>query len=223
MKSPLVYLTATKLKNQLIAVVKSPAKLIYAVILVALFALTAFSGSAYDLEELRNAVAMVLQKNVLFSGTIKENLRWGNPNATDEQMEHACKLAQADGFIRSFPQGYDTYIEQGGTNVSGGQRQRLCIARALLKEPKVLILDDSTSAVDTATDAAIRRAFLEEIPHTTKLIIAQRVASVQDADMIIVMDNGRIDAIGTHADLLANNTIYQEVYHSQMKGGDFDE
>ena len=177
----------------------------------------------YDLEELRNAVAMVLQKNVLFSGTIKENLRWGNPNATDEQMEHACKLAQADGFIRSFPQGYDTYIEQGGTNVSGGQRQRLCIARALLKEPKVLILDDSTSAVDTATDAAIRRAFLEEIPHTTKLIIAQRVASVQDADMIIVMDNGRIDAIGTHADLLANNTIYQEVYHSQMKGGDFDE
>ena len=177
----------------------------------------------YDLETLRKAVGMVLQKNVLFSGTIKENLRWGNPDATQEQLEAACKMAQADGFIRTFPDGYDTYIEQGGTNVSGGQRQRLCIARALLKEPKVLILDDSTSAVDTATDAAIRQAFMTRIPHTTKLIIAQRVASVQDADMIIVMDKGRINGIGNHETLLATNTIYQEVYHSQMKGGDFDE
>ena len=177
----------------------------------------------YDLETLRKAVGMVLQKNVLFSGTIKENLRWGNPNATQEQIEQACKMAQADGFIRSLPEGYDTYIEQGGTNVSGGQRQRLCIARALLKKPKVLILDDSTSAVDTATDAAIRQAFMTQIPHTTKLIIAQRVASVQDADMIIVMDKGRINGIGNHESLLASNTIYQEVFHSQMRGGDFDE
>ncbi|MEE0766647.1 MAG: ABC transporter ATP-binding protein, partial [Christensenellales bacterium] len=177
----------------------------------------------YDLETLRKAVGMVLQKNVLFSGTIKENLRWGNPNATQEQIEQACKMAQADGFIRSLPEGYDTYIEQGGTNVSGGQRQRLCIARALLKQPKVLILDDSTSAVDTATDAAIRQAFMTQIPHTTKLIIAQRVASVQDADMIIVMDKGRINGIGNHESLLASNTIYQEVFHSQMRGGDFDE
>lgn len=176
----------------------------------------------YDLEALRGAVGMVLQKNVLFSGTIRENLRWGNPAATDAELEWACKLAQADGFIRSFPEGYDTHIEQGGSNVSGGQRQRLCIARALLKKPKILILDDSTSAVDTATDAAIRRAFLTEIPDTTKLIIAQRVASVQDADMIVVMDNGRVNGVGTHAELLASNTIYQEVYHSQMKGGDFD-
>ncbi|MDR0840433.1 MAG: ABC transporter ATP-binding protein/permease [Christensenellaceae bacterium] len=176
----------------------------------------------YDIETLRDAVAMVLQKNELFSGTIKENLRWGNPNATDAEMEHACRLAQADGFIKAFPDGYDTYVEQGGTNVSGGQRQRLCIARALLKKPKILIFDDSTSAVDTATDAAIRQALLHEIPDTTKIIIAQRVLSVQDADMIVVLDNGRINAVGTHAQLLAGNTIYQEVYHSQMKGGDFD-
>lgn len=177
----------------------------------------------YDLETLRGAVAVVLQKNVLFSGTIKENLRWGNENATDEELQRACRLAQADEFIRSFPHGYDTQIEQGGSNVSGGQKQRLCIARALLKNPKVLILDDSTSAVDTGTDARIRKAFLEEIPHTTKFIISQRVSSVQDADRIIVMEGGKIDGIGTHEELLASNAIYSEVYHSQTKGGDFDE
>ena len=161
---------------------------------------------------------MVLQKNVLFSGTIKENLRWGNPNATDEELEHVCKLACAHEFIMGFPKGYDHYIEQGGTNVSGGQKQRLCIARALLKNPKILILDDSTSAVDTATDAMIRKAFREEIPGTTKLIIAQRVTSVQDADMIIVLDDGKISAVGTHEELLKTSSIYQEVYYSQQKG-----
>ncbi len=173
----------------------------------------------YDLEVLRDNVAMVLQKNVLFSGSIKENLRWGNPNATDEELIHACKLACADEFIQGFPDGYDTHIEQGGTNVSGGQKQRLCIARALLKKPKILILDDSTSAVDTRTDASIRRAFREEIPGTTKLIIAQRIASVQDADMIVVMDNGQISAVGSHQELMASSAIYQEVYYSQQKGG----
>ncbi len=173
----------------------------------------------YDLEVLRDNVAMVLQKNVLFSGTIKENLRWGNSNATDEELIHACKLACADDFIRSFPDQYDTYIEQGGTNVSGGQKQRLCIARALLKKPQILILDDSTSAVDTRTDAMIRQAFREEIPGTTKLIIAQRISSVQDADMIIIMENGQINAVGTHEELLASSSIYQELYHSQQKGG----
>ena len=173
----------------------------------------------YDLKVLRDNVAMVLQKNVLFSGSIKENLRWGNPDATDEEMEHACRLACAHDFITSFPDGYDTHIEQGGTNVSGGQKQRLCIARALLKKPKILILDDSTSAVDTRTDASIRKAFREEIPNTTKLIIAQRVASVQDADMIIILDNGQISAVGTHEELLETSRIYQEVYYSQQKGG----
>ncbi len=177
----------------------------------------------YDVETLRNAVAVVLQKNVLFSGTIKENLRWGNPDATDEELIHACKLAQADEFIRAFPDGYDTHIEQGGANVSGGQKQRLCIARALLKKPKILILDDSTSAVDTRTDAALRTAFREELPDTTKLIIAQRISSISDADRILVMESGRIDAAGTHEELLQTNRIYQEVYHSQMKGGDFDD
>ncbi len=171
----------------------------------------------YDLDALRQQVAMVLQKNVLFSGTIKENLRWGNPDASDEELIHACKLAQADGFIREFPDGYDTFIEQGGSNVSGGQRQRLCIARALLKKPKILILDDSTSAVDTKTDANIRQAFMEEIPGTTKLIIAQRVSSVQDADRIIVLSDGKIDGFGTHEQLLSTNTIYREVYESQTR------
>ena len=173
----------------------------------------------YDIHTLRDQVSMVLQKNVLFSGSIKDNLRWGDPNATDEEMVNACRLACADDFIRTFPDGYDTHIEQGGANVSGGQKQRLCIARALLKKPKILILDDSTSAVDTRTDAMIRQAFREEIPGTTKLIIAQRVASVQDADLILVMDGGRIAAQGTHEELLRTSPIYQEVYESQTKGG----
>ena len=176
----------------------------------------------YDMEVLRNQVAVVLQKNVLFSGTIKDNLRWGNQDATDEEMIEACKLAQADEFVQQFPDKYDTWIEQGGTNVSGGQKQRLCIARALLKKPKILILDDSTSAVDTRTDALIRKAFREFIPETTKIIIAQRVASVEDADRIIVMDGGTINAIGTHEELLKNNEIYREVYTSQNKAGDND-
>ena len=174
----------------------------------------------YDLEVLRNQVAVVLQKNVLFSGTIKENLRWGDPNATDEEMIRICRLAQAHEFIKSFPDGYETYIEQGGSNVSGGQKQRLCIARALLKKPKILILDDSTSAVDTKTDALIRRAFAEEIPDTTKIIIAQRISSVEHADKIIVMDGGRIESMGTHAELLEKSPIYREVYESQNKGGE---
>lgn len=172
----------------------------------------------YDVAVLRDAVAMVLQKNLLFSGTIKENLRWGNPNATDEEMKEACRLAQADSFIDSFPDGYDTFIEQGGTNVSGGQKQRLCIARAILKKPKILILDDSTSAVDTKTDAQIRAGFRSFIPSTTKIIIAQRIASVQDADLILVLDNGRICAAGQHEQLLANSPIYREVYEQQING-----
>ena len=173
----------------------------------------------YDIESLREEVAMVPQKNVLFSGTIKDNLRWGKEDATDEEMRHVCQLAQADEFIQTFPDGYDTYIEQGGTNVSGGQKQRLCIARALLKKPKILILDDSTSAVDTKTDALIRMAFREEIPNTTKIIIAQRISSVEDADLILVLDDGKINGMGTHEELLANNEIYREVYESQQKGG----
>ncbi len=178
---------------------------------------------AYQMDALRNQVSVVLQKNVLFSGTILENLRWGNKNATEEECRHACQLACADDFIEKMPEKYNTYIEQGGTNVSGGQKQRLCIARALLKKPKILILDDSTSAVDTATDGRIRRAFAEEIPDTTKLIIAQRISSVQNADRIIVMENGRVDAFGTHEELLETNAIYQEVYNSQTNGGgDFD-
>ena len=183
----------------------------------------------YDLETLRNQVAVVLQKNVLFSGTIKDNLRWGNPNATDAEMEEACRLAQADEFIQQFPQKYDTWIEQGGSNVSGGQKQRLCIARALLKKPKILILDDSTSAVDTRTDALIRQGFREFIPETTKIIIAQRVASVQDADRIIMMEGGRIAAIGTHEELMQSNDVYRELYNTQNRksnnpqaGGDKD-
>lgn len=176
----------------------------------------------YDLDALRNQVAVVLQKNILFSGTIKENLRWGDKDATDEELVRACKLACADEFISQFPDGYDTYIEQGGANVSGGQKQRLCIARALLKKPKILILDDSTSAVDTKTDAKIRRAMREYIPETTKLIIAQRTASVEDADRIIVMEGGRINAVGTHRELLADNEIYREIYFSQNKAGDED-
>ena len=176
----------------------------------------------YDLETLRNQVAMVLQKNVLFSGTIKENLRWGSESATDEELVHACKLAQADEFVSQFPDGYDTYIEQGGTNVSGGQKQRLCIARALLKKPKILILDDSTSAVDTKTDALIRKAMREFIPETTKIIITPRTASVEDADRIIVMEGGRINGIGTHRELMENNEIYREIYTSQNKAGDQD-
>ena len=177
----------------------------------------------YDLEFLRNQVAMVLQKNTLFSGTIKENLRWGCEDASDAELERVCRLAQADGFIQEFPDKYDTHIEQGGSNVSGGQKQRLCIARALLKKPKILILDDSTSAVDTKTDALIRRAFREEIPETTKFIIAQRVSSIQDADHIIIMDGGGIAGFGTHEELLNNNEIYREVYESQTKGGDHDD
>ena len=173
----------------------------------------------YDLVALRDSVSVVLQKNVLFSGTIKENLRWGNESATDEEMVHACRLACADEFIQSFPDKYDTYIEQGGTNVSGGQKQRLCIARALLKKPKILILDDSTSAVDTRTDALIRKAFAEEIPNTTKIIIAQRISSVEDADLIVVLDDGEINGLGTHDELLASNAIYKEIYESQTKGG----
>ncbi len=174
----------------------------------------------YDLETLRNEVSVVLQKNILFSGTIKDNLRWGDPNATDEEMVRICKLAQADDFVQSFPDGYDTYIEQGGTNVSGGQKQRLCIARALLKKPKILILDDSTSAVDTKTDALIRRAFAEEIPNTTKIIIAQRISSVEHADKIVVLDGGSIESMGTHEELLERSPIYREVYESQIKGGE---
>ncbi len=176
----------------------------------------------YDLDALRGEVAMVLQKNVLFSGTIKENLRWGDANASDEELVRVCKLAQADEFIRTLPDGYDTYIEQGGTNVSGGQKQRLCIARALLKKPKILILDDSTSAVDTRTDALIREAFAKEIPDTTKFIIAQRISSVQDADRILVMDEGCVAAFGTHEELLKTSEIYKDVYDSQMKGADSD-
>lgn len=173
----------------------------------------------YDLASLRNQVAMVLQKNVLFSGTVRENLLWGDENATDEELVRACKLAQADGFIREFPDRYDTYIDQGGTNVSGGQKQRICIARALLKKPKILILDDSTSAVDTKTDALIRRALRDEIPDTTKIIIAQRISSVQDADLILVLDDGKIAASGTHEELLKTSRIYREVYESQNEGG----
>ena len=162
---------------------------------------------------------MVLQKNVLFSGTIKENLRWGDENATDEELEDACRLAQADGFIREFPERYGTFIEQGGSNLSGGQRQRLCIARALLKKPKILILDDSTSAIDTRTDSLLRQAFRESLPNMTKIIIAQRVSSIQEADKIIVMDDGKVDAVGTHTELLQSCSIYREVYESQNKGG----
>lgn len=174
----------------------------------------------YDLDVLRYQVSMVLQNNVLFGGTIKDNLRWGNPNASDEEMLQACRLAQADEFIQRFPDGYDTHIEQGGSNVSGGQKQRLCIARALLKNPKILILDDSTSAVDTRTDYLIRKAFREDIPDITKLIISQRISSIEDADRIVVLDDGKINGIGTHAELLKTNEIYQEVYRTQVKGGD---
>ena len=177
----------------------------------------------YDLEVLRNQVAVVLQKNVLFSGTIKENLRWGNPDATDEELAEACRLAQADEFVTQFPDGYDTHIEQGGTNVSGGQKQRLCIARALLKKPKILILDDSTSAVDTKTDALIRMGFRKFIPTTTKIIIAQRLSSVQDADRILILDGGRIAAVGSHEELLANNALYREIWHSQNRGSETTE
>lgn len=177
----------------------------------------------YELETLRNEVAMVLQKNVLFSGTIKENLRWGNENATDEELIEACKLAQADSFIQTFPDKYDSYVEQGGSNLSGGQKQRICIARALLKKPKILVLDDSTSAVDTKTDSLIREAMLNKIPETTKIIIAQRISSVQDADMIIVMENGEINGIGTHDELVKKNDIYREVYESQVKEGNENE
>ena len=177
----------------------------------------------YDIEALRNQVSVVLQKNLLFTGTIKENLRWGDPDATDEEMVRICKLAQADEFIKTFPDGYDTHITQGGTNVSGGQKQRLCIARALLKKPKILILDDSTSAVDTKTDALIRKAFAEEIPNTTKIIIAQRVSSVEHADKIIVLDGGRIESVGKHADLMRQSPIYREIYESQNKGAQENE
>ena len=175
----------------------------------------------YDIETLRSQVAVVLQKNQLFSGTIKDNLRWGNKEATDEEMVHVCRLAQADDFISQFPDGYDTYIEQGGTNVSGGQKQRLCIARALLKKPKVLIFDDSTSAVDTATEAKIRSA-LAQLGGMTKIIIAQRISSVMNTDKIVILEDGRIHAVGSHAELLASDPIYQEIYASQMKGGEPD-
>ena len=173
----------------------------------------------YDLVTLRDAVAVVLQKNVLFSGTIASNLRWGNPDATDEELVKACKIACADEFIQTFPDKYDTKIEQGGTNVSGGQKQRLCIARAILKKPKILILDDSTSAVDTRTDAIIRKGLKEDIPETTKIVVAQRISSIQDADQIVIMNNGKIDAVGTHEELLKSNEIYREVYESQTKKG----
>jgi len=177
----------------------------------------------YDLEVLRDQVSMVLQKNVLFTGSIYENIRWGNERASNEEVERVCRLAQADGFVKEFPHGYDTMIVQGGNNVSGGQKQRLCIARALLKRPKILILDDSTSAVDTKTDALIRRAFREEIPDTTKIIIAQRVSSIEDADQIIVLEEGQIVGVGTSSELLRTNEIYREVYESQMKGGEENE
>jgi len=177
----------------------------------------------YNLEKLRDQVSMVLQKNVLFTGSIYENIRWGDENASDEEVQRVCRLAQADGFINEFPAKYNTMIVEGGNNVSGGQKQRLCIARALLKKPKILILDDSTSAVDTRTDALIRQAFREEIPDTTKIIIAQRISSVEDADVIIVMDNGEINGIGTSEELLKNNAIYREVYESQVKGGEENE
>ena len=177
----------------------------------------------YDLKTLRDSVSMVLQKNELFSGSIIENLRWGNESASEEEIKRICKLAQADSFVESFPEKYETHIEQGGTNVSGGQKQRLCIARALLKKPKILILDDSTSAVDTKTDALIRKAFKEEIPDTTKFIIAQRIASVEDADKIIVFENGEVNGFGTHEELLKTNAIYKEVYDSQVKGGEDNE
>ena len=177
----------------------------------------------YNLEKLRDQVSMVLQKNVLFTGSIYENIRWGDESASNEEVRRVCQLAQADGFISEFPAGYNTMIVEGGNNVSGGQKQRLCIARALLKKPKILILDDSTSAVDTRTDALIRKAFREEIPDTTKIIIAQRISSVEDADMIIVMDNGKIDGIGTSEELLKTNAIYREVYESQVKGGNDNE
>ena len=177
----------------------------------------------YDIQSLREEVAMVLQKNVLFSGTIAENLRWGKKNADQEELEEACKLAQADSFIKEFPSKYETKLDQGGTNVSGGQKQRICIARAILKHPKILILDDSTSAVDTKTDSLIRKAFKEKIPNTTKIIIAQRVSSIEDADKIIVLNEGKIDGIGTSQELLKTNNIYKEVYETQMKGGDEDE
>ncbi len=177
----------------------------------------------YDITTLRDAVSVVLQKNVLFSGTVKENLRWGDKNATDEEIIHACKLAQADEFVSAMPEGYDTFIERGGTNVSGGQKQRLCIARALLKKPKILILDDSTSAVDTKTDALIRKAFAEEIPDTTKIIIAQRISSVQNADKIIVLENGELNGVGSHDELIKTNEIYREVYETQTRAGDFDD
>ena len=176
----------------------------------------------YDLEALRDQVAVVLQKNVLFTGTIYENIRWGNENASDEEVQRVCRLAQADDFIRDFPDGYNTMIVEGGNNVSGGQKQRLCIARALLKKPKILILDDSTSAVDTKTDALIRKAFREEIPDTTKIIISQRISSIEDADQIIILDEGEVNGVGTSEELLRTNRIYREVYESQVKGGNED-